>query len=91
MTKTRVVRHIYLVRHGQYHTRVKSDDEKQLTDLGEYEHDMISRSVDDPIDRLSRQRTGRLGWPRSCTMEDSFLAARSVGSHSSDTNGDHHQ
>ena len=33
-SKTRVVRHIYLIRHGQYHTQVKSDDGKRLTDLG---------------------------------------------------------
>ena len=34
MSKTRAVRHIYLVRHGQYLTRTKSDDQKQLTELG---------------------------------------------------------
>ena len=34
MTKTNIVRHVYLVRHGQYITRTKVDDEKQLTELG---------------------------------------------------------
>lgn len=32
--KTRALRHVYLVRHGQYHTRTKTEDQKQLTDLG---------------------------------------------------------
>ena len=34
MNKTRALRHIYLVRHGQYHTRTKGEDQKQLTELG---------------------------------------------------------
>jgi phosphohistidine phosphatase SixA len=34
MNKTRVLRHIYLIRHGQYQTRTKFDDQKQLTELG---------------------------------------------------------
>lgn len=33
-SKTRAVRHIYLVRHGQYQTRTKIEDDKQLTELG---------------------------------------------------------
>lgn len=34
MNKTRAVRHVYLVRHGQYVTRTKFEDQKQLTELG---------------------------------------------------------
>lgn len=34
MNKTRALRHVYLVRHGQYNTRTKSEDQKQLTELG---------------------------------------------------------
>jgi phosphohistidine phosphatase SixA len=34
MNKTRALRHIYLIRHGQYQTRTKFDDQKQLTELG---------------------------------------------------------
>lgn len=34
INKNRVVRHIYLVRHGQYNTRTKVDDQKVLTELG---------------------------------------------------------
>lgn len=29
------MRHVYLIRHGQYQTRTKNEDEKQLTALGE--------------------------------------------------------
>lgn len=36
MGKTRALRHVYLVRHGQYHTRTRSEDQKQLTELGLY-------------------------------------------------------
>ncbi len=34
MNKTRVVRNIYLIRHGQYQTEMKLEDQQQLTELG---------------------------------------------------------
>jgi hypothetical protein len=34
MNKTRALRHVYLIRHGQYQTKTKSEDQKQLTELG---------------------------------------------------------
>ena len=38
MNRTRAVRHVYLIRHGQYHTKPKAQDQKQLTELGCPEH-----------------------------------------------------
>ncbi len=34
MNKTRAVRHIYLIPHGQYQTETKFEDQQQLTELG---------------------------------------------------------
>jgi hypothetical protein len=46
MNKTRAVRHVYLIRHGQYLTRTKFEDQKQLTELGVYHKQIkINRSV----------------------------------------------
>jgi len=45
INRTRAVRHIYLVRHGQYQTRVKDDDQKQLTDLGNEQADWAGRAL----------------------------------------------
>ncbi|CAF3389297.1 unnamed protein product [Rotaria socialis] len=39
MNKTRIVRHIYLIRHGQYQTKTKVEDQKQLTELGNEQAD----------------------------------------------------
>lgn len=45
MNKTRALRHIYLVRHGQYQTRTKFEDQKQLTDLGNEQADWAGRAL----------------------------------------------
>ncbi|CAF0883195.1 unnamed protein product [Adineta steineri] len=45
MSKSRVVRHIYLVRHGQYLTRTKFEDQKQLTELGNEQADWAGRAL----------------------------------------------
>lgn len=34
--KAKTVRHILLIRHGQYHTDGKTDKQRVLTNLGEY-------------------------------------------------------
>ncbi|UJR30258.1 hypothetical protein I4U23_017796 [Adineta vaga] len=45
MNKTRAVRHIYLIRHGQYQTRTKFEDQKQLTELGNEQADWAGRAL----------------------------------------------
>ncbi|CAF4606862.1 unnamed protein product [Rotaria sp. Silwood1] len=45
MNKTRGVRHIYLIRHGQYQTKTKFEDEKQLTELGNEQADWAGRAL----------------------------------------------
>ncbi|CAF0819799.1 unnamed protein product [Adineta ricciae] len=44
-SKSRAVRHIYLVRHGQYQTRMKFEDQKQLTELGNEQADWAGRAL----------------------------------------------
>ncbi|CAM4739774.1 unnamed protein product [Rotaria magnacalcarata] len=45
MNKTRIVRHIYLIRHGQYQTKTKVEDQKQLTELGNEQADWIGLAL----------------------------------------------
>jgi serine/threonine-protein phosphatase PGAM5 len=43
--KTRALRHVYLIRHGQYQTKTKFDDQKQLTELGNEQADWTGRAL----------------------------------------------
>jgi len=45
MGKTRAVRHVYLIRHGQYQTRTQFEDQKQLTTLGNEQADWAGQAL----------------------------------------------
>jgi len=45
MNKTRAVRHVYLIRHGQYQTRTKFENQRQLTELGNEQADWAGRTL----------------------------------------------
>lgn len=54
MGKTRAVRHVYLIRHGQYQTRTKFEDQKQLTELGNEQADWAGRALSESKIPFSR-------------------------------------
>ena len=44
-----VVRHIFLIRHGQYHDREKNDSQRSLTDLGKKQAKLTGRRLSEII------------------------------------------
>jgi serine/threonine-protein phosphatase PGAM5 len=45
MSKTRALRHVYLIRHGQYLTKTELHDQKQLTELGNEQADWAGQAL----------------------------------------------